>query len=211
MTTEEIQRALQHIEQEADPNLKSLLLAALVSEEFRAAGFEPVVVGGSAIEFYTDGAYMSGDTDICWKGAKVPTPVEKAAVLDKFPGAKGSIRSWQIGGLFVDLLGEVTTYATRDYTALNTPFGKVVLQPVEDLIVERVFSARCWTGFNASDDACAKKLLASALRGDVSVDWSEVDRLSQLPAYRCAETVRQMKLEVAKALEGSDNSSPGHA
>lgn len=98
MTTEEIQRALQHIEQETDPNLKSLLLAALVSEEFRAAGFEPVVVGGSAIEFYTDGAYMSGDTDICWKGTKVPTPVEKAAVLAKFPGAKGSIRSWQIRG-----------------------------------------------------------------------------------------------------------------
>lgn len=131
MTTEEIQSALQHIEQEADPNLKSLLLAALISEEFRAAGFEPVVVGGSAIEFYTDGAYMSGDTDICWKGAKVPTPVEKAAVL--------------------------------------------------------------------------------ALLGDVSVDWTEVDRLAQLPAYRCAEAVQQMKLEVAKTLEESDNAQAGHA
>lgn len=205
MTTEEIQRALQRIEQEADTNVKALLLAALVSEEFRAAGFEPVVVGGSAIEFYTDGAYMSGDTDICWKGGKVPTPVEKAAVLAKFPGAKGSIRSWQIGGLFVDLLGEVTTYASRAYTAVDTPFGEVVLQPAEDLIVERVFSARCWTGFNASDDACAKKLIASALLGKICVDWDEVGRLANLPAYRCGTAVQEMKLEVASALAGEDN------
>jgi hypothetical protein len=42
-----------------------LLLAGVVSEFFREREFEPVVVGGSAIAFYTDGAYMSGDTNIC--------------------------------------------------------------------------------------------------------------------------------------------------
>lgn len=184
-------------------NVKALLLAALVSEEFRAAGFEPVVVGESAIEFYTDGAYMSGDTETCWKGSRIPTPVEKAAIITKFPGAKGSVRSWQIGGLFIDLLGEVTTYAKNDYTSLKTPFGKVVLQPVEDLLVERVFSARCWTGFNASDEACARKLIAACLRGEVSVDWAEVDRLALLPAYRCSDELEQMKKEVAATLAAS--------
>ena len=204
MTSAEIQSALKQVEQQTDTNVKALLLAALVSEEFRMAGFEPVVVGGSAVEFYTDGAYMSGDTDICWKGMRVPTPVEKSAVIAKFPNAKGSPRSWQIGGLFIDLLGEITTYATNDYTTVETPFGKVVLQPVEDLIVERVFSARCWTGFNPDDDACAKKLISACLRGDVAVDWDETARLAQLPAYRCAEALAAIKQEVAEALATAD-------
>ena len=65
MTANEINSALQIIRQEMDLNAKALLLAAVVSELFRERGFEPVVVGGSAIEFYTDGAYMAGDTDIC--------------------------------------------------------------------------------------------------------------------------------------------------
>ncbi len=66
MTTAEITAALGIIRAETDLSAKALLLAGLVSELFRERGFEPVVVGGSAIEFYTDGAYMSGDTDICW-------------------------------------------------------------------------------------------------------------------------------------------------
>lgn len=66
MTADEIAAALKLVREEIDLNSKSLLLAGLVSELFRERGFEPVVVGGSAIEFYTDGAYMSGDTDICW-------------------------------------------------------------------------------------------------------------------------------------------------
>lgn len=136
------------------------------------------------------------------------TDANVKAVLGKFPGAKGSIRSWQIGGLFVDLLGEVTTYASREYTAVDTPFGEVVLQPVEDLIVERLFSARCWTGFNAADDACAKKLIAAVLRGNIDADWEEVDRLAALPAYRCAEALGQMKLEVASTFGEEDNASP---
>lgn len=74
MTTVEITAALAVIRDEADLNSKSLLLAGLVSELFRERGFEPVVVGGSAIEFYTDGAYMSGDTDISWTGWSMPSP-----------------------------------------------------------------------------------------------------------------------------------------
>ncbi len=52
----EITHALALVNQEADLTARSLLLAGLISELFRERGFEPVVVGGSAIEFYTDGA-----------------------------------------------------------------------------------------------------------------------------------------------------------
>ena len=56
MTTAEIISALALIRQETDLNAKALLLAALVSELSRVRGFEPVVVGGSAIVVHTDRA-----------------------------------------------------------------------------------------------------------------------------------------------------------
>ena len=65
MTEEQIRRALADITAEADPTLKHLKMASLVSTSFRERGIELVVVGGSAIEFYTEGAYVSGDLDLC--------------------------------------------------------------------------------------------------------------------------------------------------
>ena len=90
MTADEINAALALIRQETDLNSKSLLLAGLVSELFRERGFEPVVVGGSAIEFYTDGAYMCGDTDICWAGLWPPTPELREEIMWQIPGIKGT-------------------------------------------------------------------------------------------------------------------------
>ena len=54
MSPQRIATAFRDIRRERDPNLKSQKLASLVSALFRARGIELVVVGGSAIEFYTD-------------------------------------------------------------------------------------------------------------------------------------------------------------
>ena len=136
MTPDEMQKAVSLIENETDANARALLLAALVSEEFRARGFEPVIVGGSAIEFYTDGAYMSGDVDVCWKGGRTPTAADRAGVMAAVPGVEPlGTRCWKLFDLYLDLLGEVTTYTPENYTKMATPLGTIVLQPVEDLLV----------------------------------------------------------------------------
>jgi hypothetical protein len=202
MKADEMKRAASLIERETDASARALLLAALVSEEFRARGFEPVIVGGSAIEFYTDGAYMSGDLDVCWKGVRTPTPFDRAQVMSQMPGVESiGTRSWRLFDLHLDLLGEITTYTPENYTKMNTPLGMIVLQPVEDLLVERVFSARCWTAPNSTDEACARKLMASVLSGHVTVDWGEVERVAKLPAYQCLDAVESMKREVSEELE----------
>ena len=200
MNPEELQSALRRIESETDPNARALLLAAVVSEAFRAEGFEPVGVGGSAIEFYTDGAYMSGDVDICWTGSRIPTPADQGRVMASLGAPRGGPRSWKWEGHFFDLLGPAEVYAKHDFARMTTPLGQVVLQPVEDLLVERVFAARCWTGPNPSAEDCARKLLASALRGGIDVDWSEVERVAALPAYDCLAVVIAMKQEVEASL-----------
>lgn len=66
---------------ETDANRKNLLVAALVSRLFREVGFDPVIVGGSAVEIYTDGQYVSGDVDVCLGGAKLPAPRQREKMM----------------------------------------------------------------------------------------------------------------------------------
>lgn len=201
MDQNEIQAGVEAISKETDANVRALLLAGLVSTLFREKGFEPVVVGGSAIEFYTDGAYMSGDTDICWAGLRQPTPFERAEIMGQLPGIRAhGTRSWILGNTWLDLLGDLTSYGSQPFTSTITPFGEVVVLSVEEVLVERVFSARRWVGFNADDDACAKKLMACILRGEISCNWEEAHRIAQLPAYRCLKELEEVQAEVRAQL-----------
>jgi hypothetical protein len=71
-----IDARLADIRAEQDQNRKNLLVAEIVCEFFRHAGADPVIVGGSAVEFYTEGTYVSGDVDIRFNGPRLPSPRE---------------------------------------------------------------------------------------------------------------------------------------
>ena len=70
MTDECIERAKADIEATGDVLERALKLSGLVTTLFQKHGFSLVVVGGSAVEFYTEGGYMSGDVDFCRKTLK---------------------------------------------------------------------------------------------------------------------------------------------
>ncbi|MCB1232915.1 MAG: hypothetical protein KDM91_02405 [Verrucomicrobiae bacterium] len=196
MNQDEIDSALEGIERETDSNVRAVLTAALVSELFREEGFEPVVVGGSAIEVYTEGAYRSGDVDLCFSGPSRPDLETRAQIMRNRLHAKGSLRTWQIGGQFIDLLGELETVSHKSLRSLETPLGEIVLMPVEELIAERVFVARGWQSPNEDAEICARKLINWALQQPVSVDWDEVERIAKLPVYDCADHLAAIKSEV---------------
>ena len=81
----DIEAQLRSIEAEPDLVEKALRLAFLVSAVFAEAGRETVIVGGSAIEFFTDGDYMSGDLDVCFTTGPRPR-----AAADR--GSQGAAR-----------------------------------------------------------------------------------------------------------------------
>ncbi len=95
MTAEDIRQALGEIAAEADPTLKHLKLASLISAGFRERGIELVVVGGSAIEFYTEGGYVSGDLDLCLISPARLDIRSRQELMGRY-GAKGGPRSWQV-------------------------------------------------------------------------------------------------------------------
>ena len=80
MTDEEIESARRDIEATSDLLERAMKLSGLVTTLFQERGFPLVVVGGSAVEFYTEGGYMSGDIDFCRRSLKVLTFQHRAGV-----------------------------------------------------------------------------------------------------------------------------------
>ncbi len=198
MTAEEIQSALADITAEMDPTLKHLKLASLVSAVFRERGIELVVVGGSAIEFYTEGAYTSGDIDLCLIPPSRIDLRTRQELMGKF-GAKGGPRSWEVAGGFVDVLGEFENAARTPVRSIAAPFGVVKLSPIEELIVERVLVSKYPQDYPPAAE-CAKKVIGAALRREIEVDWMEVKRIAGTVGYKNWREVNETINEQAQAL-----------
>ena len=199
MKKQKIATGLSDIRREKDPTLKSQKLASLCGALFRERGIELVVVGGSAIEFYTDGAYTSGDLDLCLLTPTRSLPLRRRQEIMGELGAKGGPRSWEVAGMFVDLLGPVECDTVTPFRKLKGPYGAVTLVQPEELLVERVLVSVCPRP-NREARGCAKKLVAVALVGQLTMNWKEVRRLAKSPKYRilpqCEALIREVRNEI---------------
>ena len=190
--------AMADIEATQDLLERALKLSGVVSTLFGEAGWPLMVVGGSAIEFYTEGAYMSGDIDFCRRRIE-PVPLRLAQELMGSLGATGGPRSWKVGGLFVDLLGLLENESVSPVRELQTPYGPVSLIPAELQLVERVLSATYPVRDGGMYDT-AKKIMAVGLASEAPFDWDEVCRLAALPSFRVLAEVKALRLEVENEL-----------
>lgn len=199
MEAKKIQAALNDITAEKDPTLKSLKLASLCSAIWAERGVELVVVGGSAIEILTEGAYTSGDLDLCPTTPAI-LPIRDRQEVMGLIGAKGGPRNWQVAGMFVDILGPVESFARTPFRRVQGPFGDVLVMKAEDLLVERVL-----VSFYPEQDPvarkCAQELAAVALMGAVSMNWQEVLRVANLAEYRNLKECKVLVNEVANGLK----------
>lgn len=199
MDTNKIKSALAEITAEQDPTLKSARLASLCSALWAERGVELVVVGGSAIEILTEGAYASGDLDMCHAN-KATLPVQERREVMGLLDAKGGPRNWQVAGMYLDLLGPVESFARTPYRRVQGPYGEVLLMKPEDLLVERVLMT-FYLGESQTARNCARILISVALRGETAIDWGEVRRVANQPEYRnLSECVKLVK-EVADELK----------
>lgn len=192
MTSEEILKAKADIESTGDLLERAMKLSGLITTLFRARGIPLVVVGGSAVEFYTEGGYMSGDIDFCRRSLQGPSLRLIKDVLEPL-GGKCIGRNWQVCGIFVDMLGIVESETVKEFKELETPYGKVSILPPELALVERVFYA-------IDSEECvasARQMMASALE-DRDFDWNEAERLADLPSFKVLPELRKLKAEVAQ-------------
>jgi hypothetical protein len=159
---------------------------------FQQHGFSLVVVGGSAVEFYTEGGYMSGDIDFCRKSLNAIPPRLMQEIIAEL-GGKGVARSWEICGLYVDLLGFLENESLLPNRELETPYGTVRIIPPELALVERILIAY----YPPSSEllTTARKMMVAAI-GDPDFNWGEAERLAALPDFGVLEELRKLREEV---------------
>ena len=193
MTDEAIAAAKADIEATGDLLERALKLSGLVTTLFAERGFRLVVVGGSAVEFYTEGGYMSGDIDFCRKTLKAIPPRVMQEVAERL-GGKGLGRNWLICGLYVDILGLLESETALPDRIVQTPYGEVRMLPPELALVERVLFAEQ----DAECVASARQMMAAALK-DANFDWVEAERLAALRDFSVLSQMRRLKEEIARA------------
>jgi hypothetical protein len=199
MNARKIKSALADVTTERDPTIKSLKLASLGSALWAERGVELIVVGDSAIEILTEGAYASGDLDMCHV-TKANLPARERQEIMGLLAAKGGPRNWQVAGMYFDLLGPVESFARTPYRRVQAPYGEVLVMKVEDLLVERVLVS-VYPEKDPAARKCARELAVVALTGAVSTNWAEVLRVANLPEYRNVEMCHRLVTEVANELK----------
>ena len=190
MTDVSIERAKADIAATGDLLERALKLSGLVTTLFQEQGFPLVVVGGSAVEFYTEGGYMSGDVDFCRRSLKA-IPLRLMTDVMSRLGGKSLGRNWLVCGIYVDFLGLLESETTLPNRELDTPYGRVFFLPPELALVERII-------FSESSAEClpsARQMMAAALQ-DERFDWAEARRLADLPDFKVLPRLEEMRKEV---------------
>lgn len=187
----DLDKARVDIEATTDLLERALKLSGLITTIFAERGFPLVTVGGSAVEFYTEGGYMSGDIDFCRKTLKSVPPRIMQEVAESL-GGKGLGRNWLICGLYVDILGLLESETVLPERVVETPYGEVRLLAPELVLVERILYAE-------QDAECipsARQMMIACLK-DSKFNWAEAERLASLPDFKVAERMRELKRELA--------------
>ena len=191
MTDECIESAKADIEATGDLLERALKLSVLVTTLFQEHGFPLVVVGGSAVEFYTEGGYMSVDVDFCRKSLKA-IPLRLMSDIMLRLGGKSLGRNWQVCGIFVDFLGLLESETVLPNRELDTPYGRVYFLPPELALVERIIFAES----SAECLPSARQMMAAALQ-DERFDWAEARRLADLPDFKVLPQLEAMRKELS--------------
>ena len=191
MTDECIESAKADIEATGDLLERALKLCGLVTTLFQEHGFPLVIVGGSAVEFYTEGGYMSGDVDFCRKSLKA-IPLRLMSDIMLRLGGKSLGRNWQVCGIFVDFLGLLESETVLPNRELDTPYGRVYFLPPELALVERIIFAES----SAECLPSARQMMAAALQ-DERFDWAEARRLADLPDFKVLPQLEAMRKELS--------------
>jgi len=180
-SSEEVARILESQKEKAT---RDLYFCALLSREIKSTELPIVVVGGSAIEIYTDGAYVSGDIDIVGNRSALASVLESWGFIRK--GREWYHERWKLA---IDIVNDhVGMTGSRELIrTIVTPYGAVRLAAIEDLITKRLVSAKYWNIPSDREHAAilARKFRAeldriylseATTRAQVADEWGELER-----------------------------------
>jgi len=133
---------------------KALYFTALLTKELENSGVVPVLVGGGALEFYTQGNYMTLDIDLVVPGRDAIKSVIEMFGFSRSPGEK----SWYSEELqlSVEVPDDTLAGSMERIVAVEVEEGLTVyIIGVEDLIIDRLNAYKWWNSLNDGQWATA--------------------------------------------------------
>lgn len=125
---------------EHDELKRKLKFVGLLSEILAPEGIVPVLVGGTALEFYTFGGYATSDVDIVVSGRK-----KAAEVLEEI-GFQREGRHWynEEMDVAVEIPDKALAGSLEKTVTVSIDGKKVRVIGPEDLLVDRLAAAKFW-------------------------------------------------------------------
>lgn len=168
---------------------KILWLGALLQRE---SGLEVVIVGGSAIEVYTSGKYVSEDVDIVGDRDAISSLLRAWAFH-----REGRLWVSSTLKLWIDTVGKYYSGERRRLTTTETPYGRVQIAAVEDLIAKRLIEIREWGG---PKKRLFDQALVLAVEEADHIDWDYVAKVAKDDGAE--DLVRELRRRIPRLLEG---------
>lgn len=97
-----------------------------------------ILVGGGAVEFYTEGWYVTGDLDVITTNRK-----KLASVLLDLGYERISERHYLKGGIFIDIVGSYFDRRSDEIAIKGTDLTVTVIS-LEDIIIDRLCACVHW-------------------------------------------------------------------
>lgn len=175
---------------EPDPLRRRLLAVGMLTELLAPLAIKPIVVGGTAMEFYTAGGYATSDVDLA-----LPSGPDVDAAFAEM-GFEKVGRFWYRADL--DLLFEAPAPAglpgeDAARTEVDLDGLRVAIIGVEDLLLDRL---RAWTHWNSDEDGRWTRRLAQLYAKEM--DWGYLrERTKAVPEEAERLVVVEREIEAA--------------
>jgi len=153
----------------SEPYIRDRAFGALLARETGLGAERLAIVGGSALEIYTTGDYVSQDIDI------VAEDIGKVEAVLRSWGFKHKGMYWQSSEFAksVQIVGRFDSGSRSRNVVVSTECGPLRLASMEDIIWKRTYEARGWNRPEALDEAA---LLVR--RYYDRLDWAYIFRMA---------------------------------
>ena len=143
---------------------RTIHVMSLLTLELEKAGIKPIIIGGSAVEFYTRDWYATGDIDLAIDITKEGVI---ANIMEKHQ-FKHSGRMWirEDLSLYVEFPGDADDLDMDKVTRVDTDWGHAYVIGLEDIIFDRIEAAEHWKSESDREQAVR---MASVFYDEI--DW----------------------------------------
>ena len=111
---------------------KRLKIGAIITSAFKEKGFDIILTGGTAVEYYTAGNYMTGDSDY-----HIRADADKEKIMHEL-GFIGENRNYRLDGQYIEFVSTEYMGEKDRVIKQKTKYGDINIIGLEDILIDRI-------------------------------------------------------------------------